>query len=313
MAADLTTDDKIDWLRLCRTAGIGPKSFFRLLHRCGSAAAALQALPRLAREAGREPPRCCSEAEARAELEALTALGCRLVAHGEPGYPKQLGRIHDPPPLLTLRGDPAVLELPAVALVGARNASANGRLLARRFAGELAAGGTQGAGLAVVSGLARGIDTAAHEGALAAGGCTIAVIAAGVDIAYPEENAALMAAIAAQGVGTGARGDGGAGQPARCAPSRHQSVAPGRCRPSRECRGHPPGAWSPWLGAAARPQELDARPGEWQRAGRASGAAAGIGPEGAGGALDRGGKSRSGLFRPCRAGLRASRHRATLG
>jgi DNA processing protein len=224
MAADLTTDDKIDWLRLCRTAGIGPKSFFRLLHRCGSAAAALQALPRLAREAGREPPRCCSEAEARAELEALTALGCRLVAHGEPGYPKQLGRIHDPPPLLTLRGDPAVLELPAVALVGARNASAKGRLLARRFAGELAAGGTQGAGLAVVSGLARGIDTAAHEGALAAGGCTIAVIAAGVDIAYPEENAALMAAIAAQGLVVSERPFGAAPQ-ARHFPRRNRLIA----------------------------------------------------------------------------------------
>ncbi len=151
-------------------------------------------LPRLTRETGgQERPRCRRD-EAEAELDALLARGCYLVAHGEAEYPTNLGQIHDPPPLLTVQGDLAALHAPSVAIVGARNASAHGRLLAKTLAKDLAK-----SGLTVVSGLARGIDTAAHEGVLAAKGKTVAVIASGVDIAYPAENVELMHSIAETG------------------------------------------------------------------------------------------------------------------
>ena len=171
------------------------RTFFKLLRRFGSARRALDELPRLAREAGGEDRwRRCRRDEAEAELAATLDLGCALVAQGEPGYPRRLAEIADPPPLLIVRGQVELLEQPAVAVVGARNASGNGRMLAHNLARELAA-----AGLLVISGLARGIDTAAHEGALAAGAPTVAVIASGVDVAYPSENAELMERIAASG------------------------------------------------------------------------------------------------------------------
>jgi len=196
MSRALSTTEKLDWLQLARSGGIGPRTFFKLLQRFGSARRAFAELPRLAHEAGAEERwQRCRRDEAEAELEALSAQGCRLIAHGEPDYPTHLAEIADPPPLLTVQGRVELLAAPGVALVGARNASANGRLLAGRLAGELAA-----AGLAVISGLARGIDTAAHEGALAAHGPTIAVIAAGIDIAYPADNAPLMAEIALRGL-----------------------------------------------------------------------------------------------------------------
>jgi DNA processing protein len=195
MARTLTTAEKLDWLQLCRSGGVGPQTFFKLLRRFGSARRALDELPRLAREAGGEDRwRCCRRDEAEDELAATLDLGCALIAQGEPGYPRRLAEIADPPPLLIVRGQIALLEQPAIAVVGARNASGNGRMLAQGLAGELAA-----AGLLVVSGLARGIDTAAHEGALAAGAPTIAVIASGVDVAYPVENAELMERIAGDG------------------------------------------------------------------------------------------------------------------
>jgi DNA processing protein len=130
-----------------------------------------------------------------------------------------LAEIADPPPLLTVLGDPSALGLPAVAIVGARNASANGRLFARTLAKELAE-----AGLVVVSGLARGIDTAAHEGVIAAGGRTVAVIASGVDVAYPPENEALMAEIAATGAVVSERPLGAIPQ-ARHFPRRNRIIA----------------------------------------------------------------------------------------
>lgn len=195
MSAPLGESERLDWLQLCRSGGVGPRTFFKLVRRFGDARRAYDELPRLAREAGGQDRwRRARRDEAEAELEALLHLGGRLLAWGEPAYPACLAAIHDPPPLLSLRGAIEALREPGVAVVGARNASANGRLFAQRLAREVA-----GAGFAVVSGLARGIDTAAHEGALAGGGITVAVLASGVDVAYPPENAGLLERIVEQG------------------------------------------------------------------------------------------------------------------
>ena len=195
MARTLSRNEKIEWLQLCRSGGVGPQTFFKLLRRFGSARTALEELPRLARETGGEERwRRCRRDEAEAEVAAIADLGCALIAQGEPGYPQRLAEIADPPPLLIVRGQADLLEAPAVAVVGARNASANGRMLAHNLANELATGG-----LLIISGLARGIDAAAHEGALAAGAPTVAVIASGVDIAYPSDHAELMERIAESG------------------------------------------------------------------------------------------------------------------
>ena len=194
MAEKLSLTERLDWLQLARSDGVGPKTFYRLLHRFGSARQAFDALPRVSAETDGRSRRRCPRDEAEAELDRSSALGATLVAHGEPTYPPLLGEIHDPPPLLTVRGDINALFGETIAIVGARNASANGRLLAGRFANDLAADG-----LVVISGLARGIDTAAHEGTIKAGGKTVAVIASGVDIPYPAENADLMEMIIEQG------------------------------------------------------------------------------------------------------------------
>jgi DNA processing protein len=220
MARTLTTAEKLDWLQLCRSGGVGPRTFQKLLQRFGSARRAFEELPRLAREAGSEERwRRCRRDEAEAEFAALEQLGAALLAWGEPGYPPRLAEIADPPPLLSVSGRIDLLEAPAIALVGARNASANGRMLARSLASDLAAGG-----LVVISGLARGIDTAAHEGALAAGGATVAVIASGLDVPYPEDNAELMARIAASGAVVTERALGAVPQ-ARHFPRRNRLIA----------------------------------------------------------------------------------------
>jgi len=219
MVDRLPLTERLDWLQLARSDGVGPKTFYRLLHRFGSARKAFEALPRLTREArGRERPRCRRE-DAEAEFDALMSMGCRLVAHCETDYPRYLGQIHDPPPLLTVRGDLAAVHAASVAIVGARNASANGRLLAKRLAKDLA-----GSGLVVVSGLARGIDTAVHEGALLAEGLTVAVIASGVDIVYPADNAELMQSIAETGAIISERPFGSAPQ-ARHFPRRNRLIS----------------------------------------------------------------------------------------
>ena len=175
-------------LQLARTEGIGPVGFVTLLERHGSAAAALA---QVRREGGRRVP---ERSAVEAELAAVADLGATLLLRGRAGYPLLLEAVPDAPPALIVRGDAGLLARPAVGIVGARNASLNGCALARQLARELAA-----AGLVVVSGLARGIDTAAHEGALAVGGATVAVIATGADLAYPPENAELMERIATQG------------------------------------------------------------------------------------------------------------------
>jgi DNA processing protein len=164
-----------------------------MLRRFGSARAALEALPRLARRSERSRTvTAVTRAEAEAELAALRHAGARLVCWGEPLYPGALAAVEDAPPILTVVGRAELLDRPMVAVVGARNASANGR----RFARDLAAALGQG-GIVVVSGLARGIDAAAHLGALASG--SVAVVAGGVDVVYPEENRGLHEAMARQG------------------------------------------------------------------------------------------------------------------
>lgn len=186
-------DEVIPWLRLARSEGVGPITCGRLLAFHGTVAAVLKDLQRQPLADGRQR-RVPARAEVMDELSALDQLAGHLLIKVSPRYPGLLRGLPDAPPVLSLRGDPGLLHAPAVAIVGARNASANGRVFARRLAQELAA-----AGVVVVSGLARGIDTAAHEGALAADGATVAVIATGVDVAYPPENAALMEQIAARG------------------------------------------------------------------------------------------------------------------
>jgi DNA processing protein len=215
----LSESEKVDWLQLCRSGGVGPRTFHKLLERFGTARRAYEELPRLMREAGGERWQRCRRDEAEAELEALQSLGAQLIARVEPEYPVRLAEIADPPPLLALLGQPALLAAPAVAIVGARNASAHGRMLASSLAKELAE-----AGLVVVSGLARGIDTAAHEGALAAGGATVAVIASGIDVPYPPDNEALMAEIAASGAVVSERPPGAVPQ-ARHFPRRNRIIA----------------------------------------------------------------------------------------
>lgn len=181
----LTETQRRDWLRLIRTPGIGPATFRDLINRFGSAASAIDHLPVLARSA-RLPhaPKVPSGDTAQRELDAAARFGARFVALGEPDYPAQLVHVDYPPPLLAVRGEPAVFGLPCVAIVGARNASVAGMRFARKIATDL---GEQG--FCVVSGLARGIDRAAHEGSLRTG--SVGVLAGGLDRPYPPENAAL--------------------------------------------------------------------------------------------------------------------------
>jgi len=190
----LSEAERLDWLRLIRSENIGPITFFKLLEAYGSAAAALEAAPKLAQHGGRRKPiAICPKAAAEREAEAHAKLGARLIALGEPDYPLNLAQIYDPPPVISLRGHPHLFEKHALAIVGARNASANGRRFAEKTAMDLGKND-----FLVVSGLARGIDTAAHEGSLATG--TVAVQAGGIDSIYPQENTPLYERIAEEGV-----------------------------------------------------------------------------------------------------------------
>jgi len=189
----LNPAERLDWLRLIRSENVGPVTFYQLLRRFGSASAALEKLPELANRGGRRAPLTLfPRAQAERELADLARVGATLLAWGEPDYPPALAAVDDAPPLLAVRGDPALLGRRAIAVVGARNASANGRRLARDMASELGRNG-----FVVTSGLARGIDAAAHLGALASG--TIAVLAGGVDVVYPPENQELYEAIVEHG------------------------------------------------------------------------------------------------------------------
>ena len=190
----LSAAERLDWLRLIRSENVGPITFYRLIERFGTASAALKALPDLARRGGRRKPMTvCPLAAAEREMEAQEAIGAVLVAQVEPGYPPNLVHIEDAPPLIGVVGQSHLLARPTIAVVGARNASLNGRRFAERLAADLGKGG-----FVVVSGLARGIDASAHTGALETG--TVAVVAGGIDVVYPKENERLHGEIAERGV-----------------------------------------------------------------------------------------------------------------
>jgi DNA protecting protein DprA len=183
-------DDTIDHLRLIRTESVGPLTYRRMIARFSSAAAAIAALPELSRAGGRATAlKTPSRAEVERELAALHRKGATLLILGQPDYPKFLADTPDAPSALAILGDVQLLNSRCIGIVGARNASANGMRIAQTLAAELAPH------LTVVSGLARGIDAAAHAGALTTGK-TIAVIAGGLDIAYPPENEQLQRQIA---------------------------------------------------------------------------------------------------------------------
>jgi DNA processing protein len=187
----LGDDQRLAWLRLIRSENIGPVTFRELINHFGSGIAAIEAVPALAERGGRRL-RLCPVEDAERELDGLARLGARLIAMGEPDYPIWLRHIPDAPPLIAVRGDPACLSRPAVAIVGSRNASVAGR----KFAAQIAAGlGSDD--YVVASGLARGIDAAAHQAALATG--TVAVLAGGLDQLYPPENAELAEQIVEAG------------------------------------------------------------------------------------------------------------------
>jgi len=193
----LSEEQRLDWLCLIRSDNVGPRTFRALVNHYGGARAALAALPGLSRRGGASRAiRVHSRQDAERELKAAKALGVAFVALGEAEYPRRLQMIDDAPPLLAVRGKTAALRLPAVAVVGARNASAAGLRFAERLARDLGA-----AGFAIVSGLARGIDAASHRASLSSG--TIAVLAGGHDHIYPREHGELADAILARRLGLG--------------------------------------------------------------------------------------------------------------
>jgi DNA processing protein len=189
----LTDEQRLDWLRLIRSDNIGPRTFRSLINHCGGARSALDALPELARRGGaQKPARICSRELAERELEGSRRLGIALIALGEPDYPARLRRIDDAPPLIGVRGKISVLASHMIAVVGSRNASGAGAKFAERIAREIG-----DAGFVIVSGLARGIDAAAHRSSLASG--TVAVLAGGHDHVYPAEHVPLLEQILSAG------------------------------------------------------------------------------------------------------------------
>ncbi|MEO0983719.1 MAG: DNA-processing protein DprA [Pseudomonadota bacterium] len=190
----LSEVERLDWLRLTRTPNIGPVTFAELLRRYKTPKAAIEALPELSRRSGRKRAlKAPSLGETEREVEQTARYGARIVAACEPDFPDMLAALDPPPPVVTLLGRAVLTERPAVAIVGARNASAAGRKIARDFAAGLGA-----AGHVVVSGLARGVDGEAHAAALETG--TIAVLGGGIDHVYPPEHDRLYAALAADGL-----------------------------------------------------------------------------------------------------------------
>lgn len=190
----LSDEERLNWLILCKSENVGPSTFRTLLKRYHTAGKALAALPSLTRRGGlSRPPRLFGREAAERAIANAEAIGARFICQCEADYPALLRESDTAPPVICVRGNPALLGKSAVAIVGARNASALARKFARQLAHEIGS-----AGHVIVSGLARGIDTAAHEAALETG--TAAVVAGGLDMIYPPENAALHAAIARQGV-----------------------------------------------------------------------------------------------------------------
>lgn len=190
----LANEAPLDVLRLIRSENVGPVTFFNLVEYFGSVKTALESVPDMARRGGRKKPvTICSKSEAEKEIELTTRFGAKLMIFGDSSYPALLTTIYDPPPVLSMLGYAHLWQKKTpVAIVGARNASASGCQFATKLAHEL--GEKE---VVIVSGLARGIDTAAHKGALASG--TVGVIAGGIDNIYPPENKPLFEAIAASG------------------------------------------------------------------------------------------------------------------
>jgi DNA processing protein len=190
----LTDEQRLDWLRLIRSQNVGPRTFRALINHFGGARAALEALPGLARRGGgNASPQIYSREEAQREIDVARKISVSFVAIGEADYPQRLQMIDDAPPLIAIRGHAAVLAMPQVAIVGSRNASAAGVKITQRLVHGLCE-----AGFAIVSGLARGIDAAAHRASLASG--TVAVLAGGQDRVYPPEHVDLLDAILPAGL-----------------------------------------------------------------------------------------------------------------
>ncbi|HZH11793.1 MAG TPA: DNA-processing protein DprA [Microvirga sp.] len=188
----LTDEQRLDWLRLIRSENVGPRTFRALINRFGGAAAALDALPDLARRGGRPMLKVASRNDAEREMAIAGRLGVRFIAMGEAEYPRPLQAIDTAPPLIAVRGSTEVLARPSIGIVGSRNASAAGLTFTERLSRQLGE-----AGYVVVSGLARGIDTRAHKATLETG--TVAVLAGGHDKVYPSENEPLLRAIVEHG------------------------------------------------------------------------------------------------------------------
>ncbi|PRD41969.1 DNA-protecting protein DprA [Phyllobacterium phragmitis] len=185
----LSDRQRLNWLRLIRSENVGPVTFRDLISHFGSAGDALQMLPELMRRGGgNRPIRVASIEDAEREMELIDKIGGRFIGMGEPGYPPYLRHHETSPPLVAIKGDANLFNIPPVAIVGARNSSLAGSRFTHRLVRELGA-----AGYAIVSGLARGIDAAAHEASLDTG--TIAVLAGGLDKPYPPENMHLYNAI----------------------------------------------------------------------------------------------------------------------
>ena len=180
----LSNNERRDWLRLSRTENVGPITFRQLMRRFGTAAKALEVLPDMAAHGGKRSFKLPNPDSVADEIFRTTKLGGRILAMGEPDYPEALAAIEDAPPLITVLGQISVLQKRCIGIVGARNASLNGRKMAENLARDL---GREG--ITIVSGLARGVDTAAHQGSVTTG--TAAVVAGGVDVVYPEENRKL--------------------------------------------------------------------------------------------------------------------------
>ncbi len=188
-----TEDERVSWLRLLRSRRVGPSTFYRLMGEHGSARAALAVLPEVAEAAGMKAYQACPEERALGEYRAGLRAGARLICVGEAEYPRALMDLGDAPPFLWVQGDTTVLSRPMIAMVGARNASSLGTRMARALAVDLSK-----QGYVIVSGLARGVDTAAHKASAERG--TVAVMAGGVDVIYPSENTALAREIEAHGL-----------------------------------------------------------------------------------------------------------------
>ncbi len=194
MANALSHEELIDWIRLSRTNGIGPKTFRDLVEKFGSAREAISQIPNLPRRG--KAPRIMSPSHAEKEHAAAVKAGMSYITWNDPSYPRSLAAVDDAPPLLLIKGNSDILTRPMIAIVGARNATLNGRKFAQSLATDLAK-----SGYTVISGMARGIDGAAHEGALSSNtSATVAVLAGGADVVYPPEHQTLYGKIVENGV-----------------------------------------------------------------------------------------------------------------